>query len=154
MLTWWEKKPNLLIHNKSTKKWNLVVVYLQMVVWNERDHLRDIISSSMTVRELIRRASSTARGVTGLDVRDLDREEAGISIPPIHWPTEPPPSYDSVHSGRYLCLGFSSPWSWHLTSSTFLSCILAANKCTDLCELCIKLKVEHKNLFWGILKQR
>ncbi|XP_076437649.1 E3 ubiquitin-protein ligase UBR5-like [Babylonia areolata] len=55
-------------------------------------------SRSMTVRELIRRASSAARGVSGLDVRDLDREEAGISIPPIHWPTEPPPSYDSIHS--------------------------------------------------------
>ena len=60
----------------------------------------------MTVRDLIRRASTAARGVSGLDVRDLDREESGISIPPLHWPTEPPPSYDSIHSGQYIAL-------WH-----------------------------------------
>lgn len=60
----------------------------------------------MTVRDLIRRASTAARGVSGLDVRDLDREESGISIPPLHWPTEPPPSYESIHSGQYIAL-------WH-----------------------------------------
>lgn len=58
----------------------------------------------MTVRELIRRASSAARGVSGLDTRDLDREDPGISIPPLHWPSEPPPSYDSIHSGIFYFL--------------------------------------------------
>ncbi|KAL8591738.1 hypothetical protein ACOMHN_032280 [Nucella lapillus] len=68
----------------------------------------DTPSRSMTVRELIRRASSAARGVSGLDVRDLDRDDPGISIPPIHWPTEPPPSYDSIHSDSGLASGLGS----------------------------------------------
>lgn len=62
--------------------------------------------STLTVRELIRRASSAARGVSGLDVRDMDREESTLVIPPLQWPTEPPPSYDSLlHSDTGLSAG-------------------------------------------------
>ncbi|XP_046357083.2 E3 ubiquitin-protein ligase UBR5-like isoform X2 [Haliotis rufescens] len=54
-------------------------------------------SRSMSVRELIRRASSAARGVSGLEARDPDREDSGIAIPTLNWPADPP-SYDSLHS--------------------------------------------------------
>ncbi|KAK6960404.1 E3 ubiquitin-protein ligase UBR5 [Biomphalaria glabrata] len=58
-------------------------------------------SRSMSVRELIRRASSAARGVSGLDSRDLDRDDSGIAVPTISWPSDPPPSYDSIPSSDW-----------------------------------------------------
>ncbi|XP_059176788.1 E3 ubiquitin-protein ligase UBR5-like isoform X3 [Physella acuta] len=51
-------------------------------------------SRNMSVRELIRRASNAARGVSGLESRDLDREESGLTM---QW-SDPPPSYDSTPS--------------------------------------------------------
>ena len=72
--------------------------------WNILRFVDDSICafSSMTVRELIRRASSAARGVSGLETRDVERDDPGVPMPPLQWPTEPPPSYDSclLQSGQ------------------------------------------------------
>lgn len=55
-------------------------------------------SRSMSMRDLIRRASSAAahRAVSSLESRDLDREESGMAGPTLNWPSDPPPSYDSI----------------------------------------------------------
>ena len=44
---------------------------------------------------MMRRATSAARAVSGLDVRDPDRDDPGIAIPTLTWPPDPP-SYESV----------------------------------------------------------
>lgn len=51
--------------------------------------------SRVNLREMMRRATSAARAVSGLDVRDPDRDDPGISIPTLSWPPDPP-SYESV----------------------------------------------------------
>ena len=48
---------------------------------------------SVSLREMMRRASSAARAVSGLDVRE---PEEGMAIPTLSWPPDPPPSYESV----------------------------------------------------------
>ena len=50
---------------------------------------------SVNLREMMRRATSAARAVSGLDVRDPDRDDSGISIPTLSWPPDPP-SYESI----------------------------------------------------------
>ncbi|KAL3890879.1 hypothetical protein ACJMK2_003152 [Sinanodonta woodiana] len=50
---------------------------------------------SVSLREMMRRATSAARAVSGLDVRDPDREDTGIPIPTLNWPPDPP-SYESI----------------------------------------------------------
>ncbi|BFZ21562.1 hypothetical protein BsWGS_24601 [Bradybaena similaris] len=65
-------------------------------------------SRSMSVRELIRRASSAARGVSVLD-RDLDREDSGIAVPTMSWPSEAPPNYDSLPSPMWSSSQTSTP---------------------------------------------
>lgn len=47
----------------------------------------------VSLREMMRRASSAARAVSGLDVRE---PEEGMAIPTLTWPPDPPPSYESV----------------------------------------------------------
>ncbi|XP_052763231.1 E3 ubiquitin-protein ligase UBR5-like isoform X2 [Mya arenaria] len=47
----------------------------------------------VSLREMMRRASSAARAVSGLDVREA---EEGVAIPTLSWPPDPPPSYESV----------------------------------------------------------
>ena len=51
---------------------------------------------------MMRRASSAARAVSGMDVRDADRDDPGMAIPTLSWPPDPPPpSYESiVHTGK------------------------------------------------------
>ncbi|GFO10305.1 E3 ubiquitin-protein ligase ubr5 [Plakobranchus ocellatus] len=53
-------------------------------------------SRGMSMRDLIRRASTAARGVSSMESRDLDREDSGIAVPTLNWPPDPPPSYDSI----------------------------------------------------------
>lgn len=56
---------------------------------------------------MMRRASSAARAVSGMDVRDPEREDSGIAIPTLSWPPDPPPSYESLHPGTCNnCLWF------------------------------------------------
>jgi E3 ubiquitin-protein ligase EDD1 len=50
------------------------------------------IFDSVSLREMMRRASSAARAVSGLDVRE---QEEGMAIPTLSWPPDPP-SYESV----------------------------------------------------------
>ncbi|KAL4218424.1 E3 ubiquitin-protein ligase ubr5 [Mactra antiquata] len=53
----------------------------------------DISGRGVSLREMMRRASSAARAVSGLDVRDPD--DGGMPIPTLSWPPDPP-SYESV----------------------------------------------------------
>ena len=50
---------------------------------------------SVSLHEMMRRASSAARAVSGLDVREPEREDTGMAIPTLNWPPDPP-SYESV----------------------------------------------------------
>ena len=71
----------------------------------------------------MRRATSAARAVSGLDVRDPDRDDSGISIPTLSWPPDPP-SYESItrQGNRFYCLAnckvsliFNLSIAWILT---------------------------------------
>ncbi|KAH3897177.1 hypothetical protein DPMN_021362, partial [Dreissena polymorpha] len=53
----------------------------------------DTSSRGVSLREMMRRASSAARAVSGLDVRESDE---GVTIPTLTWPPDPPPSYESA----------------------------------------------------------
>ncbi|XP_060590423.1 E3 ubiquitin-protein ligase UBR5-like isoform X1 [Ruditapes philippinarum] len=52
----------------------------------------DTSGRGVSLREMMRRASSAARAVSGLDVRE---QEEGMAIPTLSWPPDPP-SYESV----------------------------------------------------------
>ncbi|KAK3087035.1 hypothetical protein FSP39_000732 [Pinctada imbricata] len=68
-------------------------------------------SRGVSLREMMRRASSAARVVSGMDMRDPDRDDPGMAIPTLTWPPEHPPNYESIHAD----LNLSHPPS---TSST------------------------------------
>lgn len=53
---------------------------------------------SVSLREMMKRASSAARAVSGIDVR----ESEDMSIPTLQWPPDPPPSYDTLQQGTKL----------------------------------------------------
>ncbi|XP_033727140.1 E3 ubiquitin-protein ligase UBR5-like isoform X1 [Pecten maximus] len=58
----------------------------------------DPSSRSVTLREMMRRASSAARAVSGMEVREREeRDEATIATPTISWNPDPPPSYESLY---------------------------------------------------------
>lgn len=64
------------------------------------DPTERIHSRTVSLREMMRRATSVARAVSGLDARDSEREEAGgIAIPTLNWPPDPP-SYESLRTGE------------------------------------------------------
>lgn len=47
-------------------------------------------SRSVSLREMMRRASSVARAVSGLEMRDSDREDSSsLTIPTLTWPPDP-----------------------------------------------------------------
>lgn len=59
-------------------------------------------SRSVSLREMMRRATSAARAVSGLDMRDPEREDSssgGMAIPTLSWPPDPP-SYEAIRSGK------------------------------------------------------
>lgn len=49
----------------------------------------------------MRRASTTARAVSGLDVRESD----SIAIPTLSWPTDSP-GFDALRAGKMLTQSF------------------------------------------------
>ena len=59
-----------------------------------------LFSNSVSLREMMRRATSAARVGSGLDSRDSDREDAGMAIPTLSWPPDPAPPYDSLRAGK------------------------------------------------------
>ena len=63
------------------------------------DPTERIHSRTVSLREMMRRATSVARAVTGIESREPEREDSGIAIPTLSWPPDPP-SYDSLRSGR------------------------------------------------------
>ncbi|GAB1606363.1 E3 ubiquitin-protein ligase UBR5-like [Argonauta hians] len=70
----------------------------------------DSTNRGVSLREMMRRASTTARAVSGLDVRESD----SIAIPTLSWPTDPP-GFDSLRADnerssltRQSSSGFSS----------------------------------------------
>ncbi|XP_055998190.1 E3 ubiquitin-protein ligase UBR5-like isoform X2 [Ostrea edulis] len=52
----------------------------------------DPSSRCVSLREMMKRASSAARAVSGIDVR----ESEDMSIPTLQWPPDPPPSYETL----------------------------------------------------------
>lgn len=66
---------------------------------SERMHSR-----TANLREMMRRATSVARAVSGIETRDTDRDEAGIVIPTLNWPPDPPSYHDSLRSGSYMSI--------------------------------------------------
>lgn len=47
---------------------------------------------------MMRRASSAARAVSGMEVREREeREEPAIAAPTLSWNPDPPPSYESLY---------------------------------------------------------
>ncbi|KAJ8321996.1 hypothetical protein KUTeg_000467 [Tegillarca granosa] len=69
----------------------------------------DPAGRGVSLREMMRRASSAARAVSGMDVRDPEREESGIAIPTLSWPPDPPPSYESLHPDMDLSRNIQIP---------------------------------------------
>lgn len=65
---------------------------------------------SVSLREMMKRASSAARAVSGIDVRESEE----MSIPTLQWPPDPPPSYDTLQQGRKPSI---ITHSGHLTKS-------------------------------------
>ncbi|CAH1775507.1 unnamed protein product [Owenia fusiformis] len=58
-----------------------------------------ITARNVSLREMMRRATSAARAVSGLDSgRDGEREDASIAIPTLSWPPVDPPSFESVRT--------------------------------------------------------
>ena len=89
-----------------------VLAFIQSQCSNSSER---ISSRSISLREMMRRATSASRTISGLDMRDTtaaggssDREEGpaaeggGVAIPTLSWPPDPP-SYDSCRPGRCWC---------------------------------------------------
>lgn len=76
---------------------------------------------SVSLREMMQRATSAACAVPGLDGRDSDREDSGIAIPTLNWPPDPP-RYESLKSGQYYSVRFlKDSWITMVTTLKTLS---------------------------------
>lgn len=64
----------------------------------------DPSSRCVSLREMMKRASSAARAVSGIDVR----ESEDMSIPTLQWPPDPPPSYDTLQQEHNISRQSSS----------------------------------------------
>lgn len=84
-----------------------VLAFIQSQCSNSSER---VSSRSVSLREMMRRATSASRTISGLDMRDTsgtggaDREEAGAgsgaAIPTLSWPPDPP-VVDSCRPGRH-----------------------------------------------------
>ncbi len=73
------------------------------------DPTERIHSRGVSLREMMRRATSAARGVSGLEARESERDDSAISIPSLAWPPDPPPPLESIRgaSGKTPTLHFT-----------------------------------------------
>ena len=63
----------------------------------------DRVARGLGLREMMRRASSAARAVSGLDVRESPADQGSGSseqIPTLSWPPDAPPTFDTSLSQR------------------------------------------------------
>jgi len=75
-------------------------------------------SRTANLREVMRRATSVARAVSGLEARDSDREDPGIVIPTLNWPPDPPSYHDSLRADAERAGGSHGSASGIATSGT------------------------------------
>ncbi|XP_062606641.1 E3 ubiquitin-protein ligase UBR5-like isoform X3 [Saccostrea cucullata] len=77
----------------------------------------DPSSRCVSLREMMKRASSAARAVSGMDVRDSE----DMSIPTLQWPPDPPPppSYETLQQEHGIPRQSSSTQSVPLVSGEF-----------------------------------
>ena len=90
-----------MILSSALESLNPVEVLASIQARVSSDQLDRMHSRSMGLREMMRRATTSARNISGYEARDSDREEAGIAIPTISWPPDPPPPLETIRQGIY-----------------------------------------------------